>query len=153
MSIETCSNILKQLLLFRWFITSRIALRNYGKIIYNISNKYDRVFPISKPRNLEKLSIKANKPNLEMNFLLHCRKLKVITKLLFFNLPYTNNNDAKTFRKRLLRSALPKRNHEKPQIGYRTEQLKKPNQKYNKWNRVVFTNSNNNKKYSSRQNT
>ena len=111
------------------------------------------MFPISKPRKLEKLSIKANKPNLEMNFLLYCRKLKVITKLLFFNLPYTKNNDPKTFRKRLPRSALRKRNHEKPQIGYRTEQLIKPNQKYNKWNRVVFTNSNNNKKHSNRQNT
>ena len=132
MSIETCSNILKQLLLFRYFITSQIALRNYGKIIYNISNKYDRVLPISKPRKHEKLSIKAHKPNLEMNFLSNCRKLKVITKLFFFNVPYTNNNDAKTFRKRLLRSVLRKRNHEKPQIGYRTEQLKKPNQKYNK---------------------
>ena len=48
---------------------------------------------------------------------------------LWTNLPYTNNNNAKTFHKRPLRSSLRKRNHEKPQIGYRTEQLKKQIQK------------------------
>ena len=60
----------------------------------------------------------------------NCKKLSLIPKFFFFfNLPYTNNNDAKTFHKRPLRSALRKRNHEKPQIGYRTEQRKKQIQK------------------------
>ena len=68
---------------------------------------------ISQLRKREKLSPKVNKANLDINFLLTCRKLSVIPKFLFFNLPYTNNNDAKDFHKRLLRSALRKRNYKK----------------------------------------
>ena len=81
------------------FISSLVVLRNYGKIIYDISNKYSEVFPISKLRKLEKLSLKVNKANLDINFLLNGRKLGVIPKFLFFNLPYTNNNDQKLFAK------------------------------------------------------
>ena len=51
-------------------------------------------------------------------------KLGVIPKFLFFNLPYTNNNDAKAFRKRLLRSALRKRNHEKLKLDKELNNLK-----------------------------
>ena len=105
------------------FISSLIVLRNYGKIIY-ISNKYGGVLPISKLRKLEKLSLKVNKANLDINFLLNGRKLGVIPKFLFFDLPYTNNNDAKAFRKRLLRSALRKRNHEKLKLDKELNNLK-----------------------------
>ena len=106
------------------FISSLVVLRNYAKIIYDISNKYGGVLPISKLRKLEKLSLKVNKANLDINFLLNCRKLGVIPKFLFFNLPYTNNNDAKAFRKRLLRSALRKRNHEKLKLDKELNNLK-----------------------------
>ena len=95
------------------FVSTLVVLRTYGKIIYDISNKCGGVLPISIPRKLEKLSLKVNKANLDINFLLNCRKLSVTPKFLFFNLPYTNKNDAKVFPKRLLRSALRKRNHEK----------------------------------------
>ena len=59
-----------------------------------------------------------------MNFLLNCRKLSVIPKFLFFNLPYTNNNNAKDFSKRLLRSARRKRNHEKIKLDKELNNLK-----------------------------
>ena len=106
------------------FISSLVVLRNYGKIIYDISNKYGGVLPISKLRKLEKLSLKVSKANLDINFLLNCRKLGVISKFLFFNLPYTNNSDAKAFRKRLLRSALRERNHEKLKLDKDLNNLK-----------------------------
>ena len=60
------------------FISSLVVLRNYGKIIYDISNKYCGVLPISKLRKLKKLSLKVNKANLNVNFLLNSRKLGVI---------------------------------------------------------------------------
>ena len=56
--------------------------------------------------------------------MLHCRKLSVIPKFLFFNLPYTKNKDAKAFRKRLLRSLLWKRNHEKRKLDKELNNLK-----------------------------
>ena len=80
------------------FISTLVVLRNYSKIIYDISNKNGGVLPISKPRKLKKLSLKVNKANLDINFLLNCRKLSVTPKFLFFSLPYTNKDDAKAFR-------------------------------------------------------
>ena len=59
-----------------------------------------------------------------MNFLLNCRKLSVIPEFLFFNLPHTNNNNAKDFSKRLLRSALRKTNHEKIKLDKELNNLK-----------------------------
>ena len=79
---------------------------------------------ISQLRKREKLSLKVNKANLDINFLLTCRKLSVIPKFLFFNLPYTKNKDAKAFRKRLLRSLLWKRNHEKRKLDKELNNLK-----------------------------
>ena len=121
-SIKTCSDILKVVILK--FISSLVVLWNQGKIINDISNKYVGVLQISQLRKLEKLSLKVNKANLDINFLLNCRKLSVIPKFLFFNLPYTNNNDAKDFHKRLLRSALWKRNYKKLKLDKELNNLK-----------------------------
>ena len=82
------------------------------------------MLPISRLRKLEKLSRNVNKANLDINFLLNCRKLSVITKFLFLDLPYTNNNDAKAFHKRLLRSALRKRYYEKLKLDKKLNSLK-----------------------------
>ena len=65
------------------FISSLAVLRKYDKIIYEISNKYGAVLPISKLRRLEKLSFKVNKANLDIKLLLNCRKLSVIPKFFF----------------------------------------------------------------------
>ena len=42
----------------------------------------------------------------------NCKVFTVIPKFLAFNLPNTNDNDSRFFRKRLLRSALKKRKNE-----------------------------------------
>ena len=81
------------------FFSCVIVLRNYGKIIYDILNDYGGVLPNSKLRKLEKLSIKVNKANVDKNFLLNCRNLGVIPKLLFVNLPYTKTTMQKLFAK------------------------------------------------------
>ena len=70
------------------------------------------------------LSLKVNKGNLDVNFSLNSRKLSVIPKFLFFNLLYTNNNNAKAFCKRLLRSSLRKRNYEKFKLDKELKNLK-----------------------------
>ena len=50
--------------------------------------------------------------------------MSVIPKFLFSSLRYTNNNDAKPFLKRLLRSGFRKRNHEKLKLDKELNNLK-----------------------------
>ena len=75
-------------------ISFLVVLGKYGKIIYDILNKYCGLLPISKLRKVEKLSSKVSKGNLIISILKNRRKLSLIPKLLFFNLPYTNKNEA-----------------------------------------------------------
>ena len=55
------------------------------------------------------LSIKIGKAEIDIKFLRICKILNIIAKVLSFNLPYTNEVDSKFIHKRLLRSALNKR--------------------------------------------
>ena len=70
--------------------------------------KYENV-EVFQLRKLERLSIKTRKAELDIKFLRNCKIFKVIPKFLSFNLPYTNEVDSKFICKRLLRSALNKR--------------------------------------------
>ena len=77
--------------------------------------KYDNLDK-SKLHRFEKLSIKL-KADLDFTFLSNCRTFNIIPKFLAYNLPYTNNEDSRSIRKHLLRSAIKKRRDE----GYRLE--------------------------------
>ena len=70
------------------------------------------------------LSLRVNKGNSDVNFSLNCRKFSVIPKFLFFSLLYTDNNNVKAFCKRLLRSSLRKKNHEKLKLDTELKNLK-----------------------------
>ena len=61
---------------------------------------------------MKRLCIKIGKAELDIKFLRNCKIFNVIPKFLSFNLPYTNEADSKFIRKRLLRSALNKRQGE-----------------------------------------
>ena len=67
-------------------ISSSVVLRNYGKIIYDISNKYGGVLPISRLRKLEKLSLKVDEANFEIIFFVKLQKIKRNTKVFNFQL-------------------------------------------------------------------
>ena len=60
----------------------------------------------------EKLECKKNKLKLDIDFLNYCNQLSVHPKFLIFKLPNVSNKDAVSIRKRLLRSAINKRNKE-----------------------------------------
>ena len=90
-------------------IISLVVLRRYGKIIFDVSNKHGGVLPVSKLKKLQKLSMKVNKANLDINFFLNCRKLSIIPKSFLSKLPYTNKNNVKAFGNRLLGNALRKK--------------------------------------------
>ena len=92
-------------------ITCLLLHRNIGNIIYDIVQKYENV-EVFQLRKLERLSIKIEKAELDIKFLHNCKTFNVKPKFLSFNLPYTNEVHSKFIRKRLLRSALNKRQDE-----------------------------------------
>ena len=80
--------------------------------IYNyIARKYGNI-TVKHFRKYEKLQYKNNKLKLDIDFLNNCKQLGVYPKFLIFKLPNVSNKDAVSIRKRLLRSAINKRNKE-----------------------------------------
>ena len=80
--------------------------------IYNdVARKYGNVM-VKDFQKYEKLECKKNKLKLDIDFLNYCNQLSVHPKFLIFKLPNVSNKDAVSIRKRLLRSAINKRNKE-----------------------------------------
>ena len=80
--------------------------------IYNdIARKYENV-TVKDFWKYEKLEHKKNELKLEIDFLNNCKQLGVYTKFLIFQLLNVSNKDALSICKRLLRSAINKRNEE-----------------------------------------
>ena len=68
-------------------------------------------------RKYEKLQYKNNKLKVDIDFLNNCKQLGVYPKFLIFKLPNVSDKDAVSIRKRLLRSAISKRNKELQQVS------------------------------------
>ena len=79
----------------------------------NIYNDIARIYgnvTVKDFRKYEKLEYKKKKLKLDINFLNNCKQLCVYPKFLIFKLPNVSNKDVLSIRKRLLRSAINKRN-------------------------------------------
>ena len=63
-------------------------------------------------RKYEKVEYKKNKLKLGIDFLNNCKQLGVYLKFLILKLPNVSNKSSSSIRKRLLRSAIKKRNKE-----------------------------------------
>ena len=107
--IETCR--LKNVVIFIKAILSFVLSRKIINIYNDIARKYGYV-TVKDFRKYEKLEYKKNKLKLDINFLNNCKQLGVYSKFLIFKLPNVSNKDALSIRKRLLRSAINKRNKE-----------------------------------------
>ena len=103
----------KDVVFYIQVLVNLIWVRNFGKVIFDTSKHHDGKVSIKQLRNLGKNHTKLDKAILNLNFLLNSNKLGVVPKFLCFNLPYTNHNDSKAIRRRLLRSAIRKRTNEK----------------------------------------
>ena len=84
-------------------------------MIYDIAAKYDHI-STKDLRKLEQLFLKRSKANLDVTFLRNCQSFRVFPKFLHYNLPHSNAHDTKAIRKRLLRSALRKREAERRKL-------------------------------------
>ena len=107
--IET--RCLKNIVIFIQTIVSFVLSRKIVSIYNDIAWKYGNVI-VKDFRKYEKLDCKKNKVKLDINFLNNCKQLGVYPKFLIFKLLNVSNKDALSIRKRLLCSAINKRNKE-----------------------------------------
>ena len=102
---------LKNVVIFVQRILSFVLSRKIINIYNDIARKYGNV-TVKDFRKYEKLEYEKNKLKLDIDFLNNCKQLGVYPKFLIFKLPNVSNKDALSIRKRLLRSAINKRNKE-----------------------------------------
>ena len=102
---------LKNIVIFIKTILSFVLSRYIINIYNDISWKYGN-FTVKDFRKHENLEYKKNKLKLDIDFLNNCKQLGVYPKFLIFKLPNVSNKDALSVRKRLLLSAINKRNKE-----------------------------------------
>jgi len=114
---------IKSIVVFIRIISNLILLRNFGKIIFDISSKYNGRLELSQLRKLEKISIKTRKAELDVSFLESCQRFNVFPKFICFQLPNVSKYDVTAIRKRLLKSAIRKRCKEKRKLQNEKEKL------------------------------
>ena len=95
----------------RCLILSIALSRKIIKIYNDIARKYGNV-TVKDFRKYEKLEDKQNELKLDIDFLNNSKQLGVYPKSLIFKLPNVSNKDTFSIRKRLLSSAINKRNKE-----------------------------------------
>ena len=103
---------IKAVVLFLKIISWFIVQRNFGNVIYDYVRKYDDTLKIEQLRKYEKLKVKIKKAELDATFLKNCQTFNVTPKFLTINLPNVSSHDLQFIKKRLLRSAVSKRNRE-----------------------------------------
>ena len=102
---------LRNVVIFMQAILSFVLSRKIINIYNDIARKYENV-TVQDFRRYGKLEYKKNKLKLDIDFLNNCKQLGVYPKFLIFKLPIVSNKDALSIRKRLLHSAINKRNKE-----------------------------------------
>ena len=102
---------MKNVVIFIQRIFSFVRSRKIINIYKDIAREYGNA-TVKDFRKYEKLEYKKNKLKLDIDFLNNCKQLGVYPKFLIFKLPNVSNKDALSIRKRLLRSAINKRNKE-----------------------------------------
>ena len=102
---------LKNTVIFFQTSLSFLLLRKIINAYKDLAWKYGNV-TVKDFRKYETLEYKTNKLKLDVDFLNNGKQLGVYPKFLIFKLPNVSNKDASSVRKRLLRSAINKRNKE-----------------------------------------
>ena len=113
---------LKNVVIFIQIILHFVLSRRIINIYNDIAQKYSNI-NVQELRKYEKLKFKINKLKLDINFLQNCKQLGVFPKFLIFRLPNVSNRDVFGIRKRLLRSAIHKRNKEYVQTSKELKKL------------------------------
>ena len=113
--------ILKKIVFFLKTLVTIITLRSFGSIIFDIGRKYDEV-SIQDLRRYERLKIKANNCKLHTKFLLNCQQLNIFPKFTTFNCNIANKSDEHFIKKRLLKSAVQRKDKEQRTIDLKSSE-------------------------------
>ena len=100
---------LENVVIFIQTILTFVVSRKIINIYNDIARKYGNV-TVKDFQKYEKLEYRKSKLKLDIDFLNNCKQLGVYPKFLIFKLSNVSNKDALSIRKRLLRSAINKRN-------------------------------------------
>ena len=84
---------LKKIIVLIKISVSLVPIRSFGNIIHDLAQKYGAKFSKSDFRKLEKLYIKVNKANHDINFLKNCHNFGVYPKFISFKPPNVTNNE------------------------------------------------------------
>ena len=96
---------LKSVVLFLKILISLVLSRNFGNIIHDIAQNYIDI-NVSDLRKLEKLHIKRNKAQLDINFLINCKNFRVFPKFINVYLPNVDEKDMYGIKKKLRQNAI-----------------------------------------------
>ena len=102
---------LKKVVIFIQTILSFMLSKRIINIYNDIALQYGNV-TVKDFRKYKKLEYKKKKLKLDIDFLNNCKQLGVYPKFLIFKLPNVSAKDTLSICKRLLRSAINKRNKE-----------------------------------------
>ena len=92
-------------------ILSIVLSRKIINIYNDIASKYGNV-TVKDLWKYVKLEYEKNKLKLDIDFLNNCKQLGMYMKLFILKLPNVSNKDTSSIRKRILHSAINKRNQE-----------------------------------------
>ena len=113
------SHTFKQVVVNIRIYTLFVLLRTFGGIVYDFAQKYGNRIEVKDLRKFERLQIKACRLKLDINFLKNCESFQVFPKFVcYVKLPNTNHTEKYAIRKKLLKSALLKREKEYQKIEY-----------------------------------
>ena len=105
-------NKFKGVVLFLKILVTLVLLRGQGCIIHDIARKYKDI-NVSDLRKLEKLHIKRNKSQLDINFLINCKTFGVFPKFIYVNIRNIDEYDTLCLKKKLRNNAIHKRIRER----------------------------------------
>ena len=104
------------IVLFLKIVTCFVLQRNFGNIIHDVAQRTEGQVSKADLRRLEKLRLKVNKAELDLNFLRNCKNFNVAPKFLTYTLPNASSHDIKAIRKRLLRGQIQTRCKERAKL-------------------------------------
>ena len=101
-------NKFKGVVLFLKILVTLVLSRGQGCIIHDIARKYKDI-NVSDLRKLEKLHIKRNKSQPDINFLINCKTFGAFTKFIYINIRNIDESDTLCLKKKLRNNAIHKR--------------------------------------------
>ena len=115
-------NKFKGVVLFLKILVTLVLSRVQGCIIHDIARKYKDI-NVSALNKLEKLHIKRNKSQPDINFLINCKTFGAFPKFIYINIRNIDEYDTLCLKKKLRNNAIHKRISERNGFDKKIENI------------------------------